>query len=80
MEAAKEQGTGQVTHLGFDDLSGQLRGALDQYAGATRVAFSWIAAILVLYIAIIGPGDSGITECTRRYCCSGGGVSAHPRR
>ena len=57
MEAAKEQGTGQVTHLGFDDLSGQLRGAMDQYAGATRVAFSWIAAILVLYIALIGPGD-----------------------
>lgn len=57
MEASKEQGTGQVTHLGFDDLSGQLRGAMDQYAGATRVAFSWIAAILVLYIALIGPGD-----------------------
>ena len=57
LEAAKEQATGQVTHLGFEDLSGQLRGAMDQYAGATRVAFSWIAAIVVLYIALIGPGD-----------------------
>ncbi|MFM7071048.1 MAG: hypothetical protein ACKO38_04545 [Planctomycetota bacterium] len=57
IEAVQEQGTGQVTHLGFDDLSGQLRGAMDQYAGATQVAFYWIAAILVFYIALIGPGD-----------------------
>lgn len=55
-EIHKEQ-LGQITHLGFDDLAGQLRGALDQYAGVTLVSFSWVAALLVLYIVLIGPGD-----------------------
>lgn len=54
--APKDQ-LGQVTHLGFDDLAGQLRGALDQFRGATLVAFSWVAAILIVYLALLGPGD-----------------------
>ncbi|MFO0904712.1 MAG: hypothetical protein U0939_17025 [Pirellulales bacterium] len=59
-ERAKEAGSdqmGQVSHLGFDDLTGQLRGALDQYAGVTVVAFSWVATLLVVYVLLIGPGD-----------------------
>ena len=55
-EATSDQ-LGQVAHLGFDDLTGQLRGALDQYSGATVVAFSWIASLLVVYVLLIGPGD-----------------------
>ncbi len=48
---------GQVTHVGFDDLTGQLRGALDQFEGVTLVRFSWVAALLVAYILFIGPLD-----------------------
>jgi hypothetical protein len=55
-ETNKEQ-VGQVTHFGFDDLAGQLRGALDQYSGATLVAFSWVAALVVVYLLLLGPGD-----------------------
>lgn len=53
-----ESGTlGQVTTLGFVDLAGQLRGALDQFAGVQLVPF-WLVAVLVLaYIACIGPLD-----------------------
>ncbi|HEV3136899.1 MAG TPA: hypothetical protein VGZ26_03325, partial [Pirellulales bacterium] len=48
---------GQVTTLGFRDLAGQLKGALDQFAGVQRVPF-WLVAVLVLaYIACIGPLD-----------------------
>lgn len=48
---------GQVTTLGFEDLSGQLRGALDQFAEVPVVPF-WLVALLVLaYIACIGPLD-----------------------
>ncbi len=47
----------QVTHLGFDDLSGQLRAALDRYPGVRLVPFSVIAAAAGLYVLLIGPGD-----------------------
>ncbi len=48
---------GQVTTLGFVDLAGQLRGALDQFEGVYLVPF-WLVALLVLaYIACIGPLD-----------------------
>lgn len=48
---------GQVTTLGFEDLTGQLRGALDQFAGVTLVPF-WLVALLVFaYVLCIGPLD-----------------------
>ena len=50
-------GLGPVTHVGFSDLSGQLRHALDQFSGVRLVPFSWIAGLMVAYIAIIGPLD-----------------------
>ena len=56
--AAEDTGTlGAVTTLGFVDLAGQLRGALDQFAGVWLVPF-WIVAVLVtVYIVCIGPLD-----------------------
>jgi hypothetical protein len=48
---------GQVTTLGFRDLSGQLKGALDQFAGVQRVPFWLVAVLVVAYIACIGPLD-----------------------
>ena len=50
-------GLGPVTHVGFSDLSGQLRHALDQFSGVRLVPFSWIAGLMVAYVAIIGPLD-----------------------
>ena len=48
---------GQVTTLGYDDLSGQLRSALDQFAGVKLVPFWFVALLIVLYIVCIGPLD-----------------------
>lgn len=48
---------GQVTHLGFEDLTGQLRAAMDQFPGVTLVHFSWIAALVAVYILLAGPID-----------------------
>jgi hypothetical protein len=50
-------GLGAVTTLGFVDLAGQLRGALDQFAGVRPVPF-WLVALLITgYILCIGPLD-----------------------
>jgi len=56
---ASVEGThgGQVAHLGYEDLVGQLRAALDQFQAVTRAKFSWVAGLIVLYILLIGPGD-----------------------
>ena len=47
----------QMTQIGFTDLTGQLRSALDQFSGSSLVPFSWIAALVGLYIVLIGPVD-----------------------
>ncbi len=46
-----------VLRYAYDDLSGQLRSSLDQFEGVRLVPFGVVAAILVVYIALIGPGD-----------------------
>lgn len=47
----------QVNWLGITDLSGQLRGALDQFPGIRLIPF-WLVALLILgYVALIGPLD-----------------------
>ncbi|MBI3836813.1 MAG: hypothetical protein HY288_02615, partial [Planctomycetia bacterium] len=53
---------GQVTTLGFRDLAGQLKGALDQFAGVQRVPFWLVALLVVTYIACIGPLDYFIVK------------------
>ncbi len=56
----KEVGTdslGQVTRLGYSDLIGQLHTALDQFSGVQLVPFWIVAALVVLYILLIGPAD-----------------------
>lgn len=47
----------QLTQIGFDDLTGQLRASLDQFPSVKMVPFSWIATLVGLYIALIGPID-----------------------
>ncbi|MFW6171171.1 MAG: hypothetical protein ACODAD_11830 [Planctomycetota bacterium] len=52
-----DDGGGQVTHLGFEDLTGQLRAAMDQFPGVTLVQFSWIAGLIAVYVLLAGPVD-----------------------
>ena len=56
-EETVRSGLGPVAHVGFGDLIGQLRHALDQFSGVRLVPFSWIAALIAIYITIIGPLD-----------------------
>lgn len=48
---------GQVTSLGYIDVAGQLRSALDQFAQVPVVPFSAVAALILLYAVVIGPLD-----------------------
>ncbi len=48
---------GQLTRLGYSDLAGQLHSALDRFAGVQLVPFWIVAALVVLYILLIGPAD-----------------------
>lgn len=54
---AMEENVSVPSQLGFHDLAGQLRTALDQYAQVMLIAFSWVAALVVLYVLLLGPGD-----------------------
>ncbi|MFT5300579.1 MAG: hypothetical protein ACI87E_002986 [Mariniblastus sp.] len=46
-----------VSHYGYQDLIGQLRVPLDRFSKVQFVKFALIAALIVLYILCIGPGD-----------------------
>ncbi len=44
-------------HNRYNDLSGQLRSALDVFTGVRTIPFSLIALLIIFYIILIGPGD-----------------------
>lgn len=46
-----------AAHVGYEDLSGQLRVALDQFEGVHLISFLLIGVIVVGYLLLIGPGD-----------------------
>ncbi|QDU31176.1 hypothetical protein ETAA8_63290 [Anatilimnocola aggregata] len=46
-----------ITHLGYDDLVGQLRAVLDQFPGVTVVSFTAVAMVAILLLLLIGPAD-----------------------
>ena len=54
---ASELAGGAVRHLGFTDLSGQMRSALDRFDDVTLIPFGLIVVILLLYTVLIGPTD-----------------------
>ncbi len=56
-ERQAETYRGQVSHLGFSDVAGQLRAALQQFPGVRLVPFALIACFAVLYVLVIGPGE-----------------------
>ncbi len=49
--------SGRVTHNGYEDLSGQLRAAQDQFKDVSFVTFTAVALLVTLFILLIGPGD-----------------------
>lgn len=57
---------GPTTHLGFTDLTGQLRIALEQFPQVRFMPFSWIAALALAYLACIGPLDYWLLRRSRR--------------
>ncbi len=54
--ATSRQG-GRMAHVGFTDMAGQLRSALDQFTGVSLVPFYWVAGLVFLYTLLVGPGD-----------------------
>ena len=46
-----------MMHYGYNDLAGQLRSALDAFAAVRLVPFAVVAALLIAYVALIGPVD-----------------------
>jgi hypothetical protein len=54
----EKQGAATATsnsYLGYDDLFGQLRAALDTFPQVRTISFSYLAVLLVLFLLIIGP-------------------------
>lgn len=43
--------------LGYTDLTGQLRAALDQFPGVQVINFTTVAILMISYIVLIGPVD-----------------------
>ena len=46
-----------LMQLGYNDLSGQLRSALDQFENVKDISFSFIMILLVVYLVVVGVGD-----------------------
>ncbi len=57
---------GTLMELGYDDLSGQLRSVLDQFAGVRVVSFWIVAVAVVLFVLLIGPADYFFLRKVRR--------------
>jgi hypothetical protein len=55
--ARSQRKRGRVTHVGYTDMTGQLRSALDQFAVVSLVPFYWVAGLAFAYVLLIGPGD-----------------------
>jgi len=57
--AHKEQAaSGNVLmQLGYTDLSGQLRSAIDQFDNVKGISFTFVMILLVVYLVVVGAGD-----------------------
>jgi hypothetical protein len=49
--------SGRLTSLGYTDLVGQMRAALDVFPGVRVVPFAWVIGFTLLYLALLGPVD-----------------------
>jgi hypothetical protein len=48
---------GGIRQLGYEDLVGQLRTALDQFPGVSLVNFTTVSVLTIAYLLLIGPID-----------------------
>lgn len=55
--AVSSPGTTSLIQLGYNDISGQIRSALDRFAGVRIVPFSALLGILIAYWFVVGPVD-----------------------
>ena len=53
--AKQQEVGGQMAQVGYRDLSGQLRAAMEQYDNVAYTRFSWLVGLTILLIAMIGP-------------------------
>ena len=61
-DTAARQGSASLMELGYTDLSGQMRSALDRFEGVNNFPFSLILILAGLYILVIGPLDWFLTH------------------
>ena len=47
----------RVSHVGYTDLTGQLRLTLDRFSSVAFVSFASVASLIGLFILCVGPGD-----------------------
>lgn len=60
LPAPVEQAAGEssaLMHFGYRNMAGQLRSALDQYEGVSAVPFAVVAALVAVYVLLLGPAD-----------------------
>ncbi|HEY6565026.1 MAG TPA: hypothetical protein VIY86_11050, partial [Pirellulaceae bacterium] len=60
-EGSDEPRSQAMRHVGYDDLSGQLRMALDQFPGVHWASFSVVLSLIGGYVLLAGPGDYFLT-------------------
>jgi len=58
---------GRASHLGFDDLAGQLRAALDRFSAVGVVPFYLVAILTVVYIVIVTAVDYLLLRRLKRF-------------
>jgi hypothetical protein len=57
VESAVASDAGKLTSLGYTDLVGQLRAALDVFPGVRALSFAWVIGLTLLYLVLLGPLD-----------------------
>lgn len=56
-DRSEREAARSVTHLGYEDLVGQLRAALDQFPAVALVNFTTVSVLTIVYLLLAGPGD-----------------------
>ena len=52
-----DSGGSRASHLGYTDLSGQLKGPLEKFSRVRLISFTMVAVLIGIYLLLIGPGD-----------------------
>ncbi len=49
--------SGRVTHMGYEDFTGQLRSAMDRFNNVAFVTFTSVAILIGIFVLAVAPGD-----------------------